>query len=136
MSRRKARIIALEAIYAYEVFDRPLEELLACDWLDGEKQNDIKEADFIFARHLIAGTIENIALIDAAITAHIQNWDFSRLKKVDLAILRISVYSLMFQKDIPTPIVIDEAIELCMRYSTDDSFKFVNAVLDSIKNNA
>ena len=118
MSRRKARIIALEAIYAYEVFDRPLEELLACDWLDGEKQNDIKEADFIFARHLIAGTIENIALIDAAITAHIQNWDFSRLKKVDLAI------------------VIDEAIELCMRYSTDDSFKFVNAVLDSIKNNA
>jgi N utilization substance protein B len=135
MSRRKARILALEALYAYEVFDRPVEELLACGWLDEEKRKDIKDADFIFARHLIAGTVENIARIDEVITAHIQNWDFSRLKRVDLAILRVSVYSLMFQKDIPNAIVIDEAIELCMRYSTDDSFKFVNAVLDAIKNN-
>jgi N utilization substance protein B len=67
------------------------------------------------------------------IKKHLQNWDFSRLNRVDLAILRMSVYSLMYQEEIAPSIVIDEAIGIAREFGTDDSFRFVNGVLDSIR---
>ena len=82
---------------------------------------------------LVSGTIEHIAEVDEMIKKHIINWDFERLNKVDLAVLRISTYPLMFQKDIHPSIIIDEAIDIVKEFGTDDSFKFVNAVLDSIR---
>jgi N utilization substance protein B len=82
---------------------------------------------------VIAGTIENIRLIDKKIRASLQNWTLSRLKRVDRAILRLSVYSLLFQKDIPASVVIEEAVQLAVEYGGDDSFRFVNAVLDNIR---
>lgn len=83
---------------------------------------------------MVLGTIENITEIDKAIQANLDNWVIERLNSVDKAILRLSVYSLLYQKDTPPPIVIDEAINLAKGFGTDDSYKFVNAVLDSIKN--
>ncbi len=67
------------------------------------------------------------------IKAHLKNWDFSRLNRVDLAVLRLSTYALMFQDDVPPSIVIDEAIDIAKEFGTDDSFRFVNGVLDGIK---
>ncbi|MDR2490996.1 MAG: transcription antitermination factor NusB [Spirochaetaceae bacterium] len=134
MSRRKARVLALEALYAYESRKQPIPELLQFGWIEENKMQRIKEEELSFSRLMVAGTIENLKRIDTVIREHLQNWDFSRLKRVDLAVLRISTYSLMFQKDIHSSIVIEEAVALCMLYSTDDSFKFVNGVLDTIKN--
>ncbi|MDR2602747.1 MAG: transcription antitermination factor NusB [Spirochaetaceae bacterium] len=134
MSRRKARILALEALYAYESAGASIDELLRLGWVEEKTLSLIKEEELAYSRILIAGTIENIELIDSSIKKHLIKWEFSRLKRVDLAVLRISVYSLLFQKDIHPAIIIDEAIELCIRYGTDDSFKFVNALLDAIKN--
>lgn len=112
----------------------PLEELVSFDWLDEEKQKSLdEEGTAVFARALIAGTLENVNEIDKLIRDHLENWDISRLKRVDLAVLRMSVYSLMFQSDISPPIVIDEAIGICREFGTDDSYKFVNGVLDSIR---
>ena len=71
--------------------------------------------------------------IKQKIKKHIINWDFERLNKVDFSVLRISTYPLMFQKDIHPSIIIDEAIDIVKEFGTDDSFKFVNAVLDSIR---
>ena len=60
------------------------------------------------------------------IKKHLINWDFERLNKVDLAVLRISTYPLMFQKDLHPSIVIDEAIDIVKEFGSEDSFKFVN----------
>jgi N utilization substance protein B len=108
----------------------PLERLLSFDW---EAEKPEEDAAVIFARALTAGTIENLDVIDEKIKENLINWSFSRLKRVDLAILRISAYSLLFQKDIPDSVVIEEAIGICKDYGEEGSFKFVNAMLDSIK---
>jgi len=132
-SRRKSRILAFQALYSWESNRVPVEELITFAWLDEKKLNSLDEGMAVFSRLLIAGAIENIKVIDETIKKHLQNWDITRLNRVDLAILRMSVYTLMFQKDISPSIVIDEAIEICLEYGTDDSYKFVNGVLDGIR---
>ena len=130
-SRRKGRILAFQALYCWETTHLAIDELLSFPWVDSEKRLDTHLADF--SRLLIAGTIENIKVIDEMIKKHLQHWDFSRLNRVDLAILRMSVYTLMYQPDIAPSIVIDEAIGISREFGTDDSFRFVNGVLDSIR---
>ena len=132
-SRRKGRILAFQALYCWESTHVALDELMAFPWMDSEKQSSLDKNIADFSRLLIAGTIENIKAIDEIIIKHLQNWDISRLNRVDLAILRISVYSLMYQDEIAPSIVIDEAIGISKDFGTDDSFRFVNGVLDSIR---
>jgi len=132
-SRRKSRILAFQALYFWESNRVPLEELTCFAWLDDEKLNKLDEGLASFSRIIVAGTIENIERIDKTIKDHLVNWDITRLNRVDLAILRISVYSLMFQNEISPLIIIDEAIGICMEYGADDSFKFINGVLDNIR---
>ena len=79
------------------------------------------------------GTLENIFPIDEMIRKHLRNWDFSRLNKVDLAVLRMSAYTLMYQQEVPPSIVIDEAIGISKEFGADDSFRFINGVLDGIR---
>lgn len=132
-SRRKARILAFQALYAWEVSGTALPELLSFGWLEPERFEAVEEEHRIFARLLIAGTIENIAAVDEAIKAQLENWSFERLKRVDLAILRVGTYSLLFQRDIAVQITIDEAIEIAKEYGSEDSFRFINGVLDGIR---
>ena len=106
---------------------------MAFSWLEAEKRTALDEGTACFSRLLIAGTIENIKAVDGMIKKHLQNWDFSRLGRVDLAILRMSVYTLMYQNDIAPSIVIDEAIGISKEFGGDDSFRFINGVLDSIR---
>ncbi|MCL2276269.1 MAG: transcription antitermination factor NusB [Treponema sp.] len=132
-SRRKSRIFAFQALYFWESSHAGVEELCAFNWLEEEKIKSMSESMIAFSRILIVGTVENIDVIDNLIKDHLENWDISRVNRVDLAVLRMSVYSLMFQNDIPPSIVIDEAIGICREYGADESFKFVNGVLDSVK---
>ncbi|MDR0589409.1 MAG: transcription antitermination factor NusB [Spirochaetaceae bacterium] len=134
-SRRKGRILAFQALYSWEAAGVPPGEssisgdLLDFSWL--EKVPDKGVSDF--SRLLVMGTIENINRVDAMIRSHLKNWDFSRLNRVDLAVLRMSAYTLMFQDDVPPSIVIDEAIGISKEFGTDDSYRFINGVLDSIR---
>ena len=132
-SRRKGRILAFQALYFWESNRVPLEELVSFNWIEEEKRLSLDEGIAVFSRSLIAGALENIDDIDKLIKDHLENWDISRLNRVDLAVLRMSVYSLMFQKDISPSIVIDEAIGICREFGTDDSYKFINGVLDSVR---
>ncbi|MDR0322013.1 MAG: transcription antitermination factor NusB [Treponema sp.] len=132
-SRRKARILAFQALYFWEASHVPVEELLSFAWLEEKKLSSLDESFSAFSKTLIAGTIENIGSVDDMIKKHLENWDISRLNRVDLAILRISAYTLMFQNEMAPSIVIDEAIGLCREFGTDLSFKFINGVLDSIR---
>ena len=131
-SRRKARILAFQALYAWDSSDGKAEGLLDFDWLDEEKRSALDDEVSAFARLLIAGTLESIAAVDEAIESHLQNWSFERLKRVDLAVLRIGAYSLLNQRDIPAQTTIDEAIEIVKEYGSEDSYRFVNGVLDGI----
>ncbi|MDR1411426.1 MAG: transcription antitermination factor NusB [Spirochaetaceae bacterium] len=139
-SRRKGRILAFQALYSWEALGRragtaaPVpEDLLSFSWLEADKQENLDEATAAFSRLLVTGTSQNIDAVDEMIRAHLENWDFSRLNRVDLALLRMSTYTLMFQAEIPPSIVIDEAIGISKEFGTGDSFRFVNGVLDSIR---
>ncbi len=131
-SRRKARILAFQALYAWDASKTAKQELLNFSWI-GEKSAARDDEELkAFASLLICGTLENIDAIDEAINSHLKNWVLERLKKVDLAILRVSVYSLLFQKDMPAQITMDEAIEIAKEYGSDESYRFINGILDSI----
>ena len=132
-SRRKGRILAFQALYFWEANRVPVEELVSFAWIEEEKLASLDKGMAAFSHILITGAIENIDVIDAMIKDHLENWDISRLNRVDLAVLRMSVYTLMFQHEISPSIVIDEAIGICREFGTDDSYKFINGVLDSIR---
>ena len=133
-SRRKSRILAFQALFFWDSNKVvPIEELNKFLWLYEKKLSTLDEGLAAFSRLLITGTIENIDEVDNMIKKHLVNWDITRLNRVDLAVLRISTYALIFNTDIPASIVIDEAICICKEFGTDDSYKFVNGVLDSIK---
>lgn len=142
MSRRKARILAVQALYSYEMGGADLDSLLTLDWVEKNQKSDepVSMDDrsvetYDFARMLIAGTINHIEEVDNQIKAHLsKKWSFDRVNKVSVAILRMGVYSIMFQtQDISPSIVIDEAIGIAKEYGADDSFKFINAVLDNVR---
>lgn len=132
IGRRRGRILAFQALYAWDVGSLSPIDLLCFPWIE-RAENERSDDDFIFSRLIFLGTIEHIDEIDALIIKHLENWDFNRLKRVDKAILRLSTYSILFQKDTDPRIVINEAVSIARTFGTDDSFKFVNAVLDSIK---
>ncbi len=132
-ARRKGRIIAFQSLYRYDLSGACMEELLDFSWLDGEKNQKVGGETVTFAQLLIQGAIENLPQIDKVISGQLENWDFARLNKVDLAILRMSVYCLLHQKDIPPTVTIDEAVDISKTFGTSDSYRFVNGVLDAVR---
>ena len=132
-ARRKGRIIAFQSLYRYELSGAGLDELLDFSWMEGEKGQAAPEETLLFARLLIQGSLEDLPHIDSVIKDQLENWDFGRLNKVDLALLRMSVYCLLHQRDIPATVTIDEAVDISKTYGTADSYRFVNGVLDGIR---
>lgn len=120
----------MQSLYSWDVNKLNHEQLLEFEWVD---RRDGREETFAFARLIIAGALEHIDEVDAAIGNHLEHWDITRLSRVDLAILRMAAYSLLFQTDVPASVTIDEAIAIAKEYGTDASYKFVNGVLDAIR---
>lgn len=89
---------------------------------------------YAFAEELVHGTLEHIEAVDAEILAHATNWKFERIAKVDLSILRLAIYELLQRRDIPPVVSINEAIELGKVFSNLDSKRFINGILDQMKN--
>lgn len=134
MSRRKGRILAFQALYAWEAGSGGDEaSILEFGWATPSLLERMGDDGLAFSRLIISGTIEHITEIDAIISKHLVNWDFSRLNKIDLAILRISVYALLYQQDIHASITIDEAVDISREFGTDDAFRFINGILGKIK---
>ena len=136
-SRRKGRILAFQALYSWDAHNsqgqvKPIPEgLLDFSWTSQDTAIDEEMA--AFSRLLVTGTIENISSVDGMIQDHLKNWEIKRLNRVDLAVLRMSVYSLMFQTELPPTVIIDEAIGIAKEFGADESYRFVNGVLDSIR---
>jgi N utilization substance protein B len=127
-ARRKARILAFQALYAWETTGASVEDVTSFAWLDEPSDEDTVS----FARLLTAGVIETIEEVDEAIAGQLEHWTLARINRVDLAILRLSAYAVLHLTDIPPSVTIDEAVTLAKRYGTRESYRFVNGVLDGI----
>jgi N utilization substance protein B len=88
----------------------------------------------LFADPLIRGTLEHRDLIDTHITRHAINWELHRIAAVDRNILRLAIYEMLYREDIPPIVSINEAVDIAKKFSTQDSGKFVNGILDKVKN--
>jgi len=88
----------------------------------------------LFAEPLIRGVIENRDAIDEKIKSHAQNWELRRIAAVDRNIMRLALYEMLFRDDIPPVVSINEAVDIAKKFSTQDSGKFVNGILDKIRN--
>jgi N utilization substance protein B len=126
--RRKGRELALQALYQIELTrdasPRAVESFLS-HFEGGPEAKD-------FARGMIAGVTANREKIDGVIERSAENWKLERMAKVDLLILRIATYELLFCPEIPMNVSLDEAIEIGKRFGSADSPTFINGVLDQV----
>ncbi|MEX2442264.1 MAG: transcription antitermination factor NusB [Alkalispirochaeta sp.] len=128
ISRRKGRRLAVQALYSRDVGKTSDTNLLNFSWVDPSDDDDLS-----FPRLLVQGTLQELDTVDSLISGQLEHWDIERLARVDLAILRVGVYSLRFQPDIPAQVTIDEAVELAKEMSTNEAFRFINGVLDGVR---
>jgi N utilization substance protein B len=87
----------------------------------------------LFADPLIRGALEHRDAIDEHIKKHAKNWEFHRIAAVDRNIMRLAIYEMLFREDIPPIVSINEAVDIAKKFSTQDSGKFVNGILDKVR---
>lgn len=127
--RRLSRENCLQSLYLNDVTRLETQDILAMFQLQEFAQ---EEKVFEFYKGLFTATVSNRDKIDETIKTTSKNWGLERMSAIDRCILRMAVCEMMFLEDAPVPVIIDEAIELAKKYSTENSGKFVNGVLDSI----
>ncbi len=128
MGRKQAREGTMKLIYQMEVNDDFSEEALSLFFENFPFDQSEKEY-IIDAYNKIKDNIEEI---DNLIENTLEGWKINRLAKIDLSILRIALYEILYRNDIPVEVSINEAIETAKKYSSEDSYKFINGVLGSI----
>ena len=126
--RRKGRELALKLLFQLNFNNDDLPEILENFWLEHPCAPATQE----FADKLVKGTLENLRLIDRLLDEHAQHWRLERMAVIDRNILRFATYELLFLDDIPAKVTINEALEIAKRYSSRDSGKFINGILDKI----
>jgi len=139
MSRRIAREYAIKFLYSTGFTkDESIDEQLN-EFFEGEKDNDentstdfLRKSDRKFSEDIIHGTLGKLEPIDELIQRYSVGWSKERIAKVDLAILRLAIYEILYRDDIPDSVAINEAIELAKKYSTDESGSFINGILGKI----
>jgi len=129
-ARRQARAAALQALYAWEVGrtapDEALEAVLGAHYPDASADTKALAAD------LVQGTVAALTDLDRTIGAHAEHWRVERLAVIDRLILRMAIWELQQSARTPRAVVLNEAIELARRFSSEDAVKFVNGVLDAV----
>jgi len=128
--RRVARECALQMLYQIDIGKQAPAEVLSTFWEMNSQPQKVRE----FAGQLLLGCLERLKEIDGIIQKHAKNWRLRRMAAVDRNILRIAVFEFLSDAKTPATVVINEALEIAKRFSTNDSAQFVNGVLDSVKN--
>ena len=132
-SRHRAREAAFQMLYQWEI-GRATPETAAADYQTIEQEGvaPLTPVSRRFAEALVAGTVADVAQIDALIGSHAQHWRIERIAIVDRLILRLAIFELLHVPDTPPSVVIDEAIELARTFSEEEAVRFVNGVLDAV----
>ena len=123
--RRKARELAVQAIYSWQLSQNSVTDIEANFLTD----NSARRFDIPYFQQLLRGVTSSVSAIDEAISPHVDR-PLKDVDHVEKAILRVAIYELNDCKDVPYRVVINEAIELAKAFAADDSHKFVNGVLD------
>ncbi len=126
--RRKARELTLQALYALEISENPLETILS-DLVKNEALDDETKS---FAAQLIRETVRHAEALDGELIPVIQNWEFDRIALVDKLVLRLALCEILHFTEIPPKVTINEAIDLAKKFSTEESGRFVNGILDAL----
>jgi len=126
--RREGRELALQILYALDLNPLNTQEALQLFRENSRSAAQVR----IFAEELVVGVTVNCGEIDKLIAGTSKNWTISRMAKVDLNILRLAVFELIFRIDIPRNVTINEAIEVAKKFGTEDSPAFINGILDEI----
>lgn len=128
--RRLARERCLQALYLSDIAGLDFQQILSV------LKNEFPEFDektFSFYNLLLSGTLKNIARINEVVSKYAKNWTIERMSCVDRCILRLAAFELLYTPETPVAAVMDEAIEIAKKYSSEKSSKFINGVLDNIK---
>lgn len=123
MKRREAREKALQALFQIELNEMSLDQAI---------KNIMEDEQDDYMEKLVEGVMANKAEIDAIIEPNLDNWRMDRLSKVDLSLLRPSVYEIKYLDDVPNRVSLNESIEIAKIYSDEKSSKFINGVLANI----
>jgi N utilization substance protein B len=124
--RRKARELALKILYKIDFTDYSYREALNIFYNNFNISNKLKD----FVEILVKGVQENKDVIDKYIVKFSENWRIDRISDVDRNILRMAIFELLYLSDIPPKVTINEAIEISKIYGSDESFAFINGILD------
>jgi N utilization substance protein B len=128
MSRHAARERALQTLYQIDLNRMDVDSAVA----NTRDLTDPLEVDEPYFRDLLAGVLREVAAIDAVINAHSDDWEVERMPVVDRNILRIGLYELLHEAEIPHAVAMDEAVLLSKAYGTDDTPRFVNGVMAGV----
>lgn len=129
MGRKKARDNAFRCIYQFGFEEHnSIDDILK--YCYNENENDEEEIEYI--SKVVRGVSENLESIDQVILSKLKNWTMQRISKVDLAILRLAIYEILYIHDIPEKVTANEAVELAKTYGSNDSKSFVNGVLAKV----
>jgi N utilization substance protein B len=127
-TRRKSRELALQALYQGELAGQA--RLL--DFEEFCAHFQVSKKAIPYAIKLLGGVQEKSEEINQLISRYAENWRLERMSVIDRNILRLAVFELHYQDDVPTSVAINEAVEIAKRYSTDDSGSFINGILDGL----
>ena len=125
--RRRGREYALQMLYAMDLTEYLPDEVFA----GFNAIQDLNRDAFYYARRLVDGVHGNLEEIDAVLTRFAEHWKIHRMAVVDRNLLRLGIYELMYLKEIPFPIVINEALEIVKEFSDQEGTQFVNGILDA-----
>lgn len=127
--RRRAREYALQILFQLDMTGKAFNEEVWDEFWEGiAEEAEVKE----FTRDIAASTLDHIKEIDGIIKKAAENWSIERMAIIDRNILRASTYELCYRTDIPNSVVINEALEIAKKYSTEESAPFINGILDKI----
>ena len=126
-ARSKARKAALDLLYESDI------RKVSADVILAQRLEGLEYIIRDYTKTLIEGVVRNRLKIDELIQTYAQGWDFDRLPVVDRNILRLSIFEILFQGDLPSAVAISEAVELAKTLSTEDSANYVNGLLSTIE---
>ena len=128
MSRKRARIGAMQALFAMDINNDFSTDKLEVFMENNNFQGD--EVDYI--NRVVPDILDKLEVVDETIEKNLKGWTMARLAKVDRKILRVAVYEFLYKDDIPEEVSINEAVEIARLYSSDEAPKFINGILGTI----